>query len=335
MNKHYRLFGAEMSPYSVKVRAYLRYKKLSHQWLVRNKDNQAEYDQHAKIAIVPLLVDEQGSSMQDSSPIIEALEASHGGQSIYPTEPGLNFIAHLLEEFADEWANKWMFHYRWARPLDQDACSKRLALMMNPSADEQGQAQLAESIAQRMISRVWFVGSSEQTAGQIEASFIEAIEQLDKHLASRPYLLGGRPSYADFGLWGQLYCCWTDPTAGTLIESRAQHVMAWIQRMLFPQDLGEFEPLASLVDTLQPFMASQLGQRYIPWAVANERAIGSADEQFTVQLKGQAWSQKPQKYHAKSLQILRDKYSASADRASIDQALAQCGCEADRWLAQG
>lgn len=332
MKSHYRLFGAEMSPYSVKVRAYLRYKKLSHQWLVRNKHNQAEYEQYAKIAIVPLLIDEQNNSQQDSSPIIEALEAKHPQPSIYPANTELDFISHMLEEFADEWGNKWMFHYRWARPVDQDTCSKRLALMMDPDAEEPAQAELAASIAKRMIGRVWFVGSSEQTAAQIETSFLQALDQLDQHLASRPYLLGGRPSFADFGLWGQLYCCWTDPTAGTLIESRAQHVMAWIQRMLFPQDEGDYETWESLSETLQPFLEAQLGQRYLPWALANEKAIQQGDDNFTVELLGQAWSQKPQKYHAKSLQMLRDKYHGIAARGELDQILAQCGCSPKAWL---
>ena len=31
----YQLIGSEESPYSVKVRAYLRYKSLPHQWLSR------------------------------------------------------------------------------------------------------------------------------------------------------------------------------------------------------------------------------------------------------------------------------------------------------------
>ena len=38
----YRIFGAEMSPYSVKVRSYFRYKAIPHQWVLRNAASQAE-----------------------------------------------------------------------------------------------------------------------------------------------------------------------------------------------------------------------------------------------------------------------------------------------------
>ncbi len=36
----YRIFGAEMSPYSVKVRSYFRYKGIPHQWILRNAASQ-------------------------------------------------------------------------------------------------------------------------------------------------------------------------------------------------------------------------------------------------------------------------------------------------------
>jgi len=328
----YRLFGAEMSPYSVKVRAYLRYKNLPHQWLVRNDNNQAEYDQYAKIPIVPLLVDAQGHSLQDSTPIIENLETSQLDNSIYPSDPTLKFLSQLIEEFADEWGNKWMFHYRWAREVDQQACSKRLALMMKPSADEIEQNGIADVIKQRMMGRTGFVGANQQTAPLIESSFLEAIEQLDLHLATRPYLLGGRPSFADFGLWGQLYCCWSDPTAGSLIEARAQHVMAWVHRMLFPKVQGEFETWQLLEPSLKPFLKSQISQRFIPWTLANEQALAQNQAEFEVTILGQQWRQKPQKYHAKSLQQLRAKYLALEDSTELDVVLLDIGCPTKVWL---
>ena len=42
MSNRHRIFGIEMSPYSVKVRSYFRYKALPHEWIVRNAATQAE-----------------------------------------------------------------------------------------------------------------------------------------------------------------------------------------------------------------------------------------------------------------------------------------------------
>ena len=79
------------------------------------------------------------------------------------------------------------------------------------------------------------------TASQIEIGFQEMLALLEDHLSTRPYLFGGRPAFGDFGLWGQFYEIWTDPTAGALIEGDAPHVLDWIHRMLWPRAEGAFE----------------------------------------------------------------------------------------------
>ena len=54
--------------------------------------------------------------------------------------------------------------------------------------------------------------------------------------------------------------------------------------------------------------------------------IAAGDEEFTVELEGRAYTQKPQKYHARSLAALRAKYAALEDRAAVDAALEKSGC---------
>lgn len=326
MTTPYRLFGAEMSPYSVKVRSYLRYKGLDHRWVVRNTRTEAEYQSLAKIQIVPLLVTPDGTALQDSTPIVEAIEAAHPEPSIHPSDPVTGFVSALLEEFGDEWGNKWMFHYRWAREVDQQSSAGRIARGMQPDADDDTIAAMTAMIAGRMTGRVWFVGSNEQNAPKIESTFREALLQLDAHLATRPYLMGGRPSFGDFGLWGQLYEAWTDPTCGALVEGLAHNVLAWIHRMLWPKAEGAFEDWSSLEPTLAPFLKDNVGRLFAPWTLANAEAVQGGREEFTVDLDGHSWTQKPQKYHAKSLQALRAKYAAVADRSALDGVLERAGC---------
>ena len=121
MAQGYRIIGAEMSPYSVKVRSYFRYKAIPHQWVLRNAASQAEYEKHAKIPVIPLVVTPEGTGIQDSTPIIDQMEKLHPEPSIHPGDPVARFVSMVLEEFGDEWGNKWMFHYRWARDVDQRA----------------------------------------------------------------------------------------------------------------------------------------------------------------------------------------------------------------------
>src|SRR6266567_4434828 len=178
----YRIFGAEMSPYSVKVRSYFRYKAIPHQWILRNADSQAEYEKHARMPIIPLVVTPEGKGIQDSTPIIDAMEKLYPEPSIAPEDPIARFISALIEEFGDEWGNKWMFHYRWARDVDQISSAGRIARMRAPNASEQDHDKFAGQVRARMVDRVWFVGSNEMTAPQIEASFREMLGLLDAHL---------------------------------------------------------------------------------------------------------------------------------------------------------
>jgi len=326
MSNVHRIFGIEMSPYSVKVRSYFRYKALPHEWIVRSVATQAEYQKYAKLPIVPLVVTPDGEGIQDSTPILERFEAAYPVPSIDPREPVAAFVSSLLEEFGDEWGNKWMFHYRWAREVDQLCSAGRIARAMMPAASDEQHAGMTAQIRDRMVNRVWFVGSSAQTAPQIEASFCETIALLDTHLASRPYLFGARPAFGDFGLFAQLYEAWTDPTPGALIEGRAPRVLDWVHRMLWPRAEGEFEPWSRLEPTLLPLLDQQVGRLFLPWSVANAGAIAAGTEEFSIELAGKTWTQKPQKYHAKSLQALRARYAAAGSDRALDAVLERAGC---------
>lgn len=198
--------------------------------------------------------------------------------------------------------------------------------MRGANLEEHKHAALAAQVRARMVDRLWFVGSNAVTAPQIEAGFVDMLGMLDRHLATRPYLFGGRPAFGDFGLWGQIYEMWTDPTTGALIGGGAPHVLDWVHRMLWPKAEGAFETWPSLAPTLMPFLSDQVGRLFMPWTCANEKALTEQQEEFSVTLGDKAWSQKPQKYHARSLGMLRAKYAAVPDKTALDPVLESAGC---------
>lgn len=330
MADRYRLLGAENSPYSVKVRSFLRYRGTPHEWMLRSQA-QDEFQRLAKLPLIPLLVTPDGEGVQDSTPILERLEEEVGGPSIHPEDAALAFLSALVEEYGDEWGNKWMFHFRWAREADQRAASRRLVDDMMPGVEPDQVEGLAAGIRERMVPRVWFVGSSEQTAPLIEASFAAAVARLEAHLEHRDYLFGGRPAFGDFGLAAELYELSLDPTPAAVLEE-APRTLAWARRMLAPEERGPFESLEALLPTLEPLLADEIGGRFLPWSEANARAIAGGHEEFTVDLAGGTWTQKPQKYHARSLAALRRRFAAldGATRARLDPVLKRTGCL--RWL---
>ena len=324
----YHVIGAENSPYSIKVRAYFRYKQIPHEWLSRGQA-QAEYQKHAKLPLVPLVVTPEDEGIQDSTPIIEAMEQRVPKPSIHPRDPTAAFVSTLIEEWGDEWGNKWMFHYRWAREVDQIAASRRLVSEGATQASDEEIEQRAAMVRERMVDRVWFVGSNEITAPQIEKSFTDTLPLLEAHFANRPYLFGARPAFADFALWGQMYNARRDPTPEGILGDFPK-VNAWLDRMVEPTSEGEFEPWDTLAPTLTPILAEQIGGLFLPWDAANAAAAMAGDEVFSVELAGETWTQKPQRYHAKSFSELRKKYAEMQSDAALNALLEQTGCL--QWL---
>lgn len=327
MTRSFTLFGSEMSPYSHKVRSWLRYKGVPHRWVPSGPGaSDPEYKRHARLPIVPTLVWPDGEKAeQDSTPIIEGLEPLHPEPAIQPPGVLLGFLSTLIEEFGDEWGNKLMFHLRWWDDIDMAASSDRAARLNRTDAGEEAIATRAAAIRERMSGRGHFVGSSAATAPLIFDYYVELIDILEPHLAGRRYLFGGRPSFGDFALAAQLYHASSDPTGGAVMRARGPAVLDWCLRMTNPRDDGPFEDWPALAPTLAPLLA-YVGRYFLPWSHANAEALARGEPEFAVDLAGRRYVQPPQKYHAKSLTALRDKHRAVASDAGLKAVLDAAGC---------
>ncbi|MBM3557844.1 MAG: glutathione S-transferase, partial [Alphaproteobacteria bacterium] len=132
----YRLYGSNGSPYSVKMRAVLRYRRIPHDWVRLSLRNQAIV-QKLKPPVIPVLEYPDGALRNDSTPLIYDLETRHAERRIVPEDSGHAFLAHLIEDMADEWGTKMMFHYRWHGAADRDFVGKWLAReRMGPAGAE-------------------------------------------------------------------------------------------------------------------------------------------------------------------------------------------------------
>lgn len=277
--------------------------------------------------------------MQDSTPIIEEMEAIMTEPTIYPSDAALSFLSALIEEFADEWGNKWMMHMRWYSKDSLEsasAYSKKIAAEMlsgtsdTPKKLQEQMLSLASGFKERMMGRGFTVGSNDTTAPIIEKSYIDSLMLLDAHFAQHPFLFGRSPSLADFGLAGQLYQCFMDVAAGELMRLHAPYVALWCEAMVNPKDVGDggFETWEKLAGTLEPFLKTQVSM-FLRWSNANAKAIKQGDKELVVDVgASQIWKQVvggPQRYHAKSLQEIRRKFAGVKSR-ELNDILQRCEC---------
>jgi hypothetical protein len=117
-----------------------------------------------------------------------------------------------------------------------------------------------------------------------------------------------------------------------MMRARAPAVLDWCHRMMEPRIDGPFESWDSLSPTLTPIIA-YVGRYFLPWTTANARALAAGDAEFTVNLAGDDYVQGPQKYHARSLAVLKARYAALADDADLAALLEETGCRV--WLMAG
>ena len=75
-DKPYRLIGANPSPYSVKMRAIMRYRRLPFTWELRNAENTKE-TAHVRPPVMPYLQYPDGTFHNDTTPMIFDLESRH------------------------------------------------------------------------------------------------------------------------------------------------------------------------------------------------------------------------------------------------------------------
>jgi len=103
------------------------------------------------------------------------------------------------------------------------------------------------------------------------------------------------------------------------------NILQWVYRMTSPRNDGPFEDWQSLQPTLEPLL-TDAGSYFLPWSTANAEAITADEETFSVELNGETYTQSAQRYHARSLGDLRDRYQAAADNAALNEILADTGC---------
>lgn len=307
----YEVYGALGSPYSLKVRAAMRAKRLAHTWTGMTGEERAGIMANVKAPVIPVIRRPDGSWANDSTPFLLSIETE--GRALLPDDPALRFACLLLEDMADEWFMKAMFHYRWTYADDQEWCANWLMFDSMPDAGQETVEAAAATIRARQISRMPLVGCTPETAPVIEASWQRSCRALEgMALGPSRFLFGGRISLADLGFYGQLKVMSYDPTPMAWLRGHAPYLYRWLDHA---DDAGGIE--GDWLDTdealASPAVAAllaQAGDTYLPFLTANAAAIAAGEATFTVALEGGPYAQGVFRYQAKCLETLKAEWAA-------------------------
>ena len=264
MSDVFQLLGGEVSFYSGKARAYLRYKNIPFDEVLATRDvYRNEILPRVGWPVIPVVITPEGETLQDTTEIIDALEARFPDPSIYPAGPRQRLAALLLEVYGDEWLGLPAMHYRWNHCYEWTVLE--FGKLSRPDLSEDEQRAVGERNAKAFFGSLPFLGINEATEAAIEQSYESLLGELNDHFGNHPYLFGTRPSIGDFGLIGPLYAhLYRDPYPGELMRRTAPDVAAWVERMQHPEPLsGSFLDEDAIPATLLPVL-QRMSDEQIP-----------------------------------------------------------------------
>ena len=327
--------GAPGSPYTRKMLALLRYRHIPYRFMISGAPALSALPV-PKVELLPTfyLPDASGQlvAVTDSSPLLRRFEAEFTGRAVRPADPLLAFVDSLLEDYADEWLTKAMFHYRWHYAADIAKAGNILPRWRKLTAADSTIAELDRAFSQRQINRLYVVGSNEKTWSTIEDSYRRFLDAFNAHLGRHPFLMGQRPGASDFGMYGQLtQLAHFDPTPAALTLASAPRVHAWVDLV---DDLTGLEPTQSgwisrdeMALSLTPLL-QELARTYVPVMLANARALAAGKTTVQTEVDGVTWEQQAFPYQGKCLRWLREEFAGlnPADQAAADDLLKRTGC---------
>jgi glutathione S-transferase len=324
----YRLIGSTASPYAIKLRALMRYRRIPFDWVIMTKELRKQ-TAHLRPNLIPVLQYPDGTFRGETSTLAHDLEARHEERSVLPPDRALAFLCDLLEDVADEWAVKPLFLYRWWDPEDQAYVSRWAGQEWSTSEAATGSAEEIDEFRRRQISRMSILGATAENKPLLEESYRRILAAFEPHVGMTNYLFGSRPSLSDFAWFGQLSEMATDPTPMRILRERAPFTDHWVRRLDDASGVdGEWHQRERVLNGWVEALLRIAGELYLPFLVANAEAFARGLERLEIEVWGLPYALAPFKYQVKRLHQLRDKFAAleSGDRDALQPILARTGC---------
>lgn len=231
------LFGAPVGLYTGKIRSYLRKQGIPYvERLPTDPVFQGEVMPAVRRFINPVIRMADGTLVQDTADIIDYLERNgHAAFSAYPALPLQRLVALTLDMFGGEGLLRAAMHYRWSYREHQDAFLRHeFGLGFRAiGLPESVISQQLDRFMGRLNAYIGKLGINPSSIPAIEAAYEELLACLDAHFRVHPYLLGGRPTVADFGFIANLFAhLGRDPYPANHMKLHATSVFRWTERML-------------------------------------------------------------------------------------------------------
>jgi glutathione S-transferase len=236
-NQPLTLFGAPVGLWTGKIRSYLRKQGIPFiERLPSDPVFQSEVMPAVKRFINPVIRFADGTLVQDTADIIDYLERKgYARFSVYPQQPLQRVVALALDLFGGEGQVRAAMHYRWSfRDYNDTFLRHEFGLAFRAVGLPQAAIdQQLDGFMSYLNAYLPKLGITATSASAVEAAYGDLLAALDAHFRVQPYLLGGRPTVADFGLIANLFAhLGRDPYPADMMKRKAPSVFRWTERMM-------------------------------------------------------------------------------------------------------
>lgn len=329
----YTLYVFDISYFSGKMQAYLRYKEIAHDTIEPKWGGELLNTIYPNTGLmkVPVVRTPDNEWLADSTPMIDWFEARHPAGAVVPADPVQAFFSRLLEDYADEWMWRPALHYRWSYAADAHAASRRFAETF--MSTQPGPKAATAAMLRERQQRIYVAGDgvTKDTWDHVESIYLNTLDRLQAIFEKQPFLLGGKPSLADFGFFASMFRHFSlDLTPSLIMQQRAPAVFEWVARLWNSRqssNTGAWVAAGTLPEGWTPIL-KDVGEAYLNYLHANAIAWRDRKRSFDFEVQGVKYRKLPVvQYRVWCRERLQEHLAAvpPASRAVVEKILGDAG----------
>jgi len=318
--------GLDLSYFTGKLEAYLRAKGIAYTLNEMTTRSFRDCGRATGVLQMPQVECADGTWLTDTTLIMRHFENTIPEPAITPRDPAVRFAAHLIEDFGDESLWRPALYYRWAFADDARLMSGRIARGM--LRDVPLPFFLRRQIILRRQQGVYLRqdGVTRATRHAIERLYFDTLAAMETALEYHPFVLGARPTEADFGLFGSMFRhFFSDPTPAKIMREMAPRALMWVARVwaIKPADFASAPESQVLPETCRPLLRL-VAETHLPYLDANARAVANGVRAVHFDDHGAAFDTPTSPYRAWCLDELQVEFAAldTAGKKTVDDFLA-------------
>ncbi len=326
----YTLIGSELSMFSRKLEAQLRYQNIPHQWKYKSMADSSELEKRAGTRFIPLLETPDGWLLNDTIAIGPMLSERFGEAPVLPSTPVQRAACFILEDYFNHWFPRHALHSRWIDLDNAIEAGKGFGanLLLGKSVDDEltdkERTQVA-GMGKTMRDSFGLGACDVQGAGadkafEVQSDFDTMMGLFKQHFAAHDFLLGDRACIADFALVGPAKAHFLQdplPLAWLSAEDNEDMLCAHARRVFHDDEVGKaYLPDDQIPDTLIPIF-EHARSNYHPFAHASIQAAMRGEKTFALNLGRGEFTARSMKRLDKARLHVRDEIQGLALENSV------------------